>query len=171
MKKKNIPSKDLNTWFKFVKNLPNIEDKEKDKKILPTGTKKTLDLHGFSLNEANTAVHETLEDCFFKGIKALKIITGKGNRSEVWKNPYISSELSVLKNSVPEFIKIITGKGLRSKSFNDPYKSKDLSILKNSVPEYIQNSDLKKYVIRITESDSSDGGQGAIYVFLKNKFR
>jgi len=140
VKKKNIPSKDLNTWFKFVKNLPNIEDKdkEKDKKTLPTGTKKTLDLHGFSLNEANTAVHETLEDCFFKGIKALKIITGKGSRS---------------------------------KSFNDPYKSKDLSILKNSVPEYIQNSDLKKYVIRITESDPSDGGQGAIYVFLKNKFR
>ena len=138
MKKKNIPSKDLNTWFKFVKNLPNIEDKEKDKKTLPTRTKKTLDLHGFSLNEANTAVHETLEDCFFKGIKALKIITGKGSRS---------------------------------KSFNDPYKSKDLSILKNSVPEYIQNSDLKKYVIRITESDPSDGGQGAIYVFLKNKFR
>ena len=140
MKKKNIPSKDLNTWFKFVKNLPNIKDKdkEKDKKILPTGTKKTLDLHGFSLNEANAAVHEALEDCFFKGIKALKIITGKGSRS---------------------------------KSFNDPYKSKDLSILKNSVPEYIQNSDLKKYVIRITESDPSDGGQGAIYVFLKNKFR
>ena len=138
MKKKNIPSKDLNTWFKFVKNLPNIEDKEKDKKTLPTGTKKTLDLHGFSLNEANKVVHQTLEDCFFKGIKALKIITGKG---------------------------------LRSKSFNDPYKSKDLSILKNSVPEYIQNSDLKKYVLRISEADPSDGGQGAIYVFLKNKFR
>ena len=138
MKKKNIPSKDLNTWFKFVKNLPNIEDKEKDKKTLPTGTKKTLDLHGFSLNEANKVVHQTLEDCFFKGIKALKIITGKGSRS---------------------------------KSFNDPYKSQDLSILKNSVPEYIQNSDLKKYVLRISEADPSDGGQGAIYVFLKNKFR
>ena len=124
--------------FKFVKNLPNIEDKEKDKKTLPTGTKKTLDLHGFSLNEANKVVHQTLEDCFFKGIKALKIITGKGSRS---------------------------------KSFNDPYKSKDLSILKNSVPEYIQNSDLKKYVIRIREADPLDGGQGAIYVFLKNKFR
>jgi DNA-nicking Smr family endonuclease len=138
VKKKNIPSKDLNTWFKFVKNLPNIEDKEKDKKTLPTGTKKILDLHGFSLNEANKVVHQTLEDCFFKGIKALKIITGKGSRS---------------------------------KSFNDPYKSKDLSILKNSVPEYIQNSDLKKYVIRIREADPLDGGQGAIYVFLKNKFR
>jgi len=138
VKKKNIPSKDLNTWFKFVKNLPHIEDKEKDKKILPTRTKKTLDLHGFSLNEANKVVHQTLEDCFFKEIKALKIITGKGSRS---------------------------------KSFNDPYKSKDLSILKNSVPEYIQNSDLKKYVSQIREADPSDGGQGAIYVFLKNKFR
>ena len=138
MKKKNISSKDLNTWFKFVKNLPNIEDKEKGQKVLSTPTKKTLDLHGFSLNDANKAVHETLEDCFYKGIRALKIITGKGSRS---------------------------------KSFNDPYKAQDFSILKNSVPEYIQNSDLKKYVVRITEADPSDGGQGAIYVFLKNKFR
>ena len=104
MKKKNISSKDLNTWFKFVKNLPNIEDKEKDKKILPTGTKKTLDLHGFSLSEANTVVHETLEDCFLKGIRALKIITGKGSRSKNFNDPYKSKDLSILKNSVPEYI-------------------------------------------------------------------
>ncbi len=104
MKKKNIPSKDLNTWFKFVKNLPNIEDKEKDKKILPTGTKKTLDLHGFSLSEANKVVHETLEDCFLKGIKALKIITGKGSRSKNFNDPYKSKDLSILKYSVPNYI-------------------------------------------------------------------
>ena len=67
-------------------------------------------------------------------------------------------------------ILIITGKGLRSKTYDNPYVSKKLSVLKFSIPEFIQNDEsLKHKVIRISDANLEDGGEGAIYVFLKNK--
>ena len=63
---------------------------------------------------------------------------------------------------------IVTGKGSRSKSYDNPYVSKDLSILRHSIPEYIKNDEiLKLKVNNISEAEIQDGGQGAIYVFLK----
>ena len=38
-------------------------------------------------------------------IKKITVVTGKGKRSKVEDNPYLSRELSILKNSVPEFIR------------------------------------------------------------------
>ena len=65
---------------------------------------------------------------------------------------------------------IITGKGLRSKSYDNPYVSEKLSVLKYSIPEYIQNNEnLNSKIFKITEADIQEGGQGAIYIFLKNK--
>ena len=67
---------------------------------------------------------------------------------------------------------VITGKGLRSKNIENPYLSKDLSILKYSVPEFIEsNEDLKKMIIEITVAKIEDGGGGAFYIHLKNKFK
>ena len=43
-----------------------------------------------------------------KKILKLNIITGKGLRSKVDKNPYQSKNLGILKYSVPEFIKTNT---------------------------------------------------------------
>ena len=64
---------------------------------------------------------------------------------------------------------IVTGKGLRSKSHKDPYVSEELSKLRYSVPEYLKkDEDLNNKIIKISEADIKDGGQGAIYVFLKN---
>ena len=42
---------------------------------------------------------------FEEGCKKLIIVTGKGLRSKVYKNPYLSKQMNVLKYSVPEFIK------------------------------------------------------------------
>ena len=67
---------------------------------------------------------------------------------------------------------VITGKGLRSKNVENPYLSKDLSILKYSVPEFIErNISLKKIIIEITDAKIEDGGSGAFYIYLKNKFK
>ena len=63
----------------------------------------------------------------------------------------------------------MTGKGSRSKSHENPYLSEKLSVLRNSVPEYIKNDEnLANKINSISTADIKDGGEGAIYVFLKN---
>ena len=67
---------------------------------------------------------------------------------------------------------VVTGKGLRSKSYNNPYYSEKLSILKYSVPEYLKNNEnLNSKISRITKADVRDGGDGAMYIFLKKNFK
>ena len=67
---------------------------------------------------------------------------------------------------------VITGKGLRSKNVENPYLSKDLSILKYSVPEFIEsNISLTKMIIETKDAKIEDGGSGAFYIYLKNKFK
>ena len=64
---------------------------------------------------------------------------------------------------------VVTGKGLRSKSYNNPYVSEKLNVLRYSVPEFIKNDeDLKNKISKVLEADIRDGGEGAIYIFLKN---
>ena len=76
-----------------------------------------------------------------------------------------------INESVTKII-VITGKGLRSKSSENPYLSKDLSILKYSVPEFVEsNKSLTKMIIEIKDAKIEDGGSGAFYIYLKNKFK
>ena len=64
---------------------------------------------------------------------------------------------------------VVTGKGLRSNSYDNPYVSEKLSVLKYSIPEFVKNDeDLNNKISRITKADIKDGGEGAIYIFLKN---
>ena len=64
---------------------------------------------------------------------------------------------------------VITGKGLRSKSYKNPYISEKLNVLRFSIPEFIKDDeDLKNKISKILEADIRDGGEGAIYIFLKN---
>ena len=79
--------------IQFIKS-PSIKKKES-----------TIDLHGFSLDQANRRIEKFIINCYEKKIEKLNIITGKGLRSRVEQNPYQSKDLSILKYSVPEFIK------------------------------------------------------------------
>ncbi len=137
---KKITPKDLKAWRKFISNKKRIENKDYylDQKKASTQKIRKVDLHGLSLDEANKKIEILIDKYFMQGVE--KII-------------------------------VITGKGLGSKTTNNPYVSKDLSILKNSVPDYINaNLKIKSKIKSISKAEIKDGGEGALYIFLK-KFR
>ena len=108
MKKKyTVASKDKKDWIDFTKRLENIFDKDTNFIKQNTSVNKIgkLDLHGLSLNQANKIVKKFIIESFEKGYKKILIITGKGLKSKVHKNPYLSEQMNILKYSVPEFIK------------------------------------------------------------------
>ena len=101
-----ISDKDKKVWEEFI----NSKDKilNKDIEVLKedfSNTEKTIDLHGYTLNDANIEIEKFILFCFEKKIKKIKIITGKGKRSKNINDPYQSKDLSILKYSVPNYIK------------------------------------------------------------------
>jgi len=99
-----ISDKDKKDWEKFLLNkdkLPNKDfklDNLKKKKILH------IDLHGFTLENANKTIKKFIENGYENGISKIIVVTGKGLHSTVEEDPYVSKDLSILKYSVPEFI-------------------------------------------------------------------
>ena len=102
-----LSNKDKKDWNSFINNNEKIENKDLslDYKISPSKDTQKIDLHGFSLEEANKSVKKIIIDCFNSGVSKITVITGKGLRSSSEKNPYVSKDLSILKHSVPEYIK------------------------------------------------------------------
>ena len=64
-----------------------------------------IDLHGHSLQDSFEKIKEVIENCYQKDLRTILIITGKGLRSKVKENPYLSEDLSLLKYAIPNFIK------------------------------------------------------------------
>jgi len=139
VKKKYVASsKDKKDWMNFTKQIGDILPKDADFLQENVAHKvPKLDLHGFSLIEANKMVKKFVNKSFNDGYKKILIVTGKGLRSKFYDNPYTSEKLSVLRYSVPEFIK------------ND--------------------ENLNNKIIKISNAYVRDGGEGAMYIFLKNK--
>ena len=100
----NISDKDKKDWNNFINSrekLPNKDTKLNNNKIFKT---KVIDLHGYTLREANKAIEDFINKAFLENVNKLKVVTGKGLHSENEKDPYVSKDLSILKYSVPEFI-------------------------------------------------------------------
>tara|TARA_X000000368_G_C22433555_1_gene451584 strand:- start:35 stop:472 length:438 start_codon:yes stop_codon:yes gene_type:complete len=106
-KKYSVSPKDKNDWINFTKKMDNILVKEDD--FLQENKEKNkirrLDLHGYSLEDANRLVKKFITESFNKNYRKLLIVTGKGSRSKSYDNPYVSKNLNILKNSIPEYIK------------------------------------------------------------------
>ena len=104
--KKKLSDKDLKDWDEFIKNKDKISPK--DELYEPSTNKNrstfVIDLHGYGLDQANKFVEKTINECFEKQFSIINIITGKGMRSKSAEDPYKSTQLSILKYSIPEFI-------------------------------------------------------------------
>jgi DNA-nicking Smr family endonuclease len=100
----NISDKDKKDWETFLSSDEKLFDKDdKLKKKLPLKIK-SIDLHGYTLDQANKSIESFIIKSHEKGINKLIVVTGKGLHSQNEKDPYVSKELSILKYSVPEFI-------------------------------------------------------------------
>ena len=100
----NISDKDKKDWQTFIASKEKIVDKDFKPQIKNHLKVKSLDLHGYTLEQANNAIEQFILKAFEEGVSKLIIVTGKGIHSDVEKDPYVSKDLSILKYSVPEFI-------------------------------------------------------------------
>ena len=138
MKKKySVTSRDKKDWDVFTKQMGSISAKESD---------------------------FLKENVLINKVKKLDL----HGSSLVEANERVKNFIIESFNNGYKKLLVVTGKGLRSKSFGNPYLSATLSKLKYAVPEYIKNDEsLNKKIIKISQADLKDGGEGAIYIFLK----
>ena len=100
----NISDKDKKDWHKFINSnekLPNKDFKYQEKENPKI---RSIDLHGYTLNEANKTIEDFINKAYLDNINKLIVVTGKGLHSDNEKDPFVSKELGILKYSVPEFI-------------------------------------------------------------------
>jgi len=137
-KKNSVKKKDKKDWLNFIQKMGKVHDKDKS----------------FSVENKN---HNKIRRLDLHGAsldEANKIVKKFINSSK--------------ENGFKKII-IVTGKGSRSKVYDDPYRSEKMNVLRYSIPEYIQNDDdLSSKIVRISQAEQKDGGEGAIYVFLKS---
>ena len=139
MKKKHfVTPKDKKDWDVFTKQIGDISPKESD------------------------LLKENIE------INKVKKLDLHGS-SLIEANKIVKNFIIESFNNGYKKLLVVTGKGLRSKSYNNPYVSEKLNVLRYSVPEFIKNDEnLNNKISRIAQADIKDGGEGAIYIFLKN---
>ena len=139
MKKKHfVTPKDKKDWDVFTKQMGDINPKESD------------------LLKENAEINK---------VKKLDL----HGSSLIEANKIVKNFIIKSFNNGYKKLLVVTGKGLRSKSYNNPYVSEKLNVLRYSVPEFIKNDEnLNNKINRIAQADIKDGGEGAIYIFLKN---
>ena len=100
-----LTDKDKKDWQDFLNSSKKLQSKDIDEPNKIKILERSIDLHGFTLDEANKEISEFIKNCYLNRVKKINVITGKGMRSKNLNNPYQSTDLSILKYSVPEYIK------------------------------------------------------------------
>ena len=100
----DISQKDKKDWENFISSdekVPNKDFKSSKQKFFKV---KSIDLHGYTLEDANKTIEKFIYQSFTENINKLIVVTGKGLHSQNEKDPYVSKDLGILKYSVPKFI-------------------------------------------------------------------
>ena len=100
-----ISDKDKKDWENFLSKRENLFDKDSKSVSKKINNTLTFDLHGYSLDEANKEIYQLIKNSYDRGVTKLTIVTGKGIHSQNEKDPYVSKDFGILKNSVPEYIR------------------------------------------------------------------
>ena len=100
-----LSDKDKKDWQSFLNSSEKLQSKDLEQPNDRAILERSIDLHGFTLEEANKEISKFIENCYLNKVRKINVITGKGMRSKNINDPYQSSELSILKYSVPEYIK------------------------------------------------------------------
>ena len=100
----DISNKNKKDWENFISSSDKLPDKDIKSQLDKSFKTRSIDLHGFSLEEANKKIESFIIESHALNINKIIVVTGKGLHSQNEKNPYVSKDLSILKHSVPEFI-------------------------------------------------------------------
>ena len=100
----NISDRDKKDWETFLSSDEKLFDKDNKLKKKLSLKIKSIDLHGYTLDQANKCIERFIIKSYEEGVNKLIVVTGKGLHSQNEKDPYVSKEISILKYSVPEFI-------------------------------------------------------------------
>ena len=100
-----ISEKDKKTWEEFLSNDQKLPDKDNIQNKTIIKRTRLLDLHGKTLDEANSIIENFIKKSYEEKVQKLIIVTGKGLHSDNEKDPYVSKDLGILKHSIPEFVR------------------------------------------------------------------
>ena len=99
-----ISEKDKKDWENFISGDEKIPNKDIKISKLKIFKSKSIDLHGYTLEQANKTIEQFIYKSYSEKVNKLVVVTGKGLHSQNEKDPYVSKDLSILKYSIPEFI-------------------------------------------------------------------
>ena len=101
----NITEKDKKDWEKFIKSKDPVKNKDTNtNQEFNKYNSKSIDLHGYTLDDANKKIYEFIDKSYNEGVRKISIVTGKGSRSKNKEDPFKSKDLAILKYSIPNYI-------------------------------------------------------------------
>jgi DNA-nicking Smr family endonuclease len=101
-----------------------------------------VDLHGLRQSEAHLALRRFLMSCHARGLRWVLVITGKGGARRRDDDGYA-----------------------------EPFGNDERGVLKRNVPMWLAEPELRAIVVSFTTAAIQHGGEGALYVQLRNPER